>query len=336
MDSLTQIVLGAAMGEVALGKKAGNKAQLYGAIAGTVPDLDVAARFVTDTVTATQMHRGFSHSILFALIASPILGYMVNKIERRLNLGWHSWTSLFFLGIFTHPLLDAFTTWGTQIFWPLDHRVAFNTIFVVDPLYTLPFLFCTVWAMFKKRGTLSRKRINRTGIAISSCYLVFTVALKQFTTSKFIKALTDQNIAYEQISTRPGAFNTILWNANVDTGDTYLLGDYSIFDTQPITFKSYPKNRKDEVILDNPNAAEDINRLIDISQGWYLLEPRGDEWYFHDLRFGTIPLPDGVDQFVFSYRIYNQDGAWHIEEVEKKPENGKLLLQKLWKRIKGN
>lgn len=73
MDSLTQIVLGAAVGEAVLGKKVGNKAMLYGAIAGTIPDLDVLARNFVDTVTATEWHRGFSHSIFFfGLICSDI------------------------------------------------------------------------------------------------------------------------------------------------------------------------------------------------------------------------------------------------------------------------
>ena len=74
MDSLTQIVLGAAVGEAVLGKKIGNRAMLWGAIAGTIPDLDVFVRYFTDPITATEMHRGFSHSLVFAVLMAPILG----------------------------------------------------------------------------------------------------------------------------------------------------------------------------------------------------------------------------------------------------------------------
>lgn len=63
MDSLTQIVLGAAVGEAVLGKKVGNKAMFYGAIAGTIPDLDVYVGKLFDTVTALEIHRGFTHSV---------------------------------------------------------------------------------------------------------------------------------------------------------------------------------------------------------------------------------------------------------------------------------
>lgn len=216
MDSLTQIVLGAAVGEAALGKKVGNKALLYGAIAGTIPDLDVFVRAFTDTITAVECHRGFSHSLIFSLLLAPVLGWLVNKLEPNCNLGWKPWSILFFLSLFTHPLLDAFTTWGTQIFWPFDVRIAFNSIFVIDPLYTLPFLICTIMVMFYKRESTTRRRINRVGLIWSTSYLLLTVLIKGIAHHEFTEALESQNIEYSQMSTRPSPMNTILWNANVD------------------------------------------------------------------------------------------------------------------------
>ena len=116
MDSLTQIVLGAAIGEAVLGRKIGNKAMLYGAIAGTIPDLDVFASFFTDTVSALEIHRGFTHSVFFSLLFAPILAFIVIKYETYKN--FKNWTFLFFWVFITHPILDAQTTWGTQLFWP--------------------------------------------------------------------------------------------------------------------------------------------------------------------------------------------------------------------------
>jgi inner membrane protein len=336
MDSLTQIVLGAAVGEVVLGKKVGNKALLYGAIAGTIPDLDVLAQLVTDPITSTELHRGFSHSVVFAIVAAPVLGWLVNKIERKYNLGWRSWAALFFWGIFTHPILDAFTTWGTQLFWPLDWRVAFNSIFVIDPLYTIPFLICTVWAMFLRRNTLSRKRINLTGITISTGYLLLTVILKFAAFTQFEYALNEQGIAYNEISTRPSAMNTILWNANVDAKDAYYIGDYSFFDTRPITFQKYPKNRNKLPDLNHPRSQVNLQRMIDITQGWYLLEEKKGVWYFYDLRFGKMPLPDGEEQFVFAYELTYDKGYLMAKETPKAPRDARLLLEMLWERVKGN
>ncbi len=157
MDSLTQIVLGAAVGEAVLGKKIGNKAMLYGAIAGTIPDLDIFASYFTDTVTALEIHRGFSHSIFFSVLFAPIFGWLISKVERRSIASWKDWSLLMFWGLFTHPILDSFTTWGTQLFWPFATRLAFRNIFVIDPLYTLPFLLFLILAMRSKRDSKKRR-----------------------------------------------------------------------------------------------------------------------------------------------------------------------------------
>ena len=151
MDSLSQLVLGASVGEAVLGKRIGNKALLYGAIAGTIPDLDVLATRFTDTITGIELHRGFSHSIVFCILAAPVFGLLVHSIEKKINLGWRPWALLFFWGLLTHTFLDVFTTWGTQLFWPLPTRLAFNSVFVIDPLYTLPLLVCVLLLLFSKR-----------------------------------------------------------------------------------------------------------------------------------------------------------------------------------------
>jgi inner membrane protein len=80
MDSLTQITLGAAVGELVLGKKVGNRAMLWGAIAGTIPDLDVLAGSVTDEISALAYHRAFTHSLAFACIAPLGLGALVHRL----------------------------------------------------------------------------------------------------------------------------------------------------------------------------------------------------------------------------------------------------------------
>ena len=102
MDSLTQIVLGAAVGEAVLGKKVGNKAMLFGAIAGTIPDLDVLTCFLSnDALTAIEWHRGFSHSIVFSMIFAPIFGWLVYKIVPKKEATWKEWSWLMFWGLFT-------------------------------------------------------------------------------------------------------------------------------------------------------------------------------------------------------------------------------------------
>src|SRR5690606_7890815 len=131
---------------------------------------DVFASYVTDTVTSLEIHRGFSHSFVFSVIFAPICAWLVTRYEAYKDL--KGWTWLFFLAFFTHPILDSFTTWGTQLFWPFDTRLAFKSIFVIDPLYTLPFLIFLILAMLQKRTAHKRRLYNNIGLIVSSSYLV--------------------------------------------------------------------------------------------------------------------------------------------------------------------
>lgn len=331
MDSLTQIVLGAAVGEAVLGKKVGNKAMLYGAIAGTIPDFDTFASHFTDTVTALEIHRGFTHSIVFSMVFAPIFGWLVSRWEKTAN--WKNWSWLFFWGFLTHPLLDAHTTWGTQLFWPLDLRLAYKNIFVIDPLYTLPFLVFVILAMRKKRTSPKRRKLNNLGLIISSAYMLLTLILKGITYQKFTDALQQQNIQYSEIETKPSPFNTILWTANVDTKDAYLIGHYSFFDAQPIQFNAYPKNHE---WIEDLKEEENVQRLIKITKGWYTITKENEKIYLNDLRFGLLGFSPSAKNFTFSFQLEKKNGEVIITEKEKDTRDAKKLLSELWERILGN
>ncbi|WP_417875024.1 metal-dependent hydrolase [Xanthomarina gelatinilytica] len=331
MDSLTQIVLGAAVGEAVLGKKVGNKAMLYGAIAGTIPDLDILASYVTDTVTALEIHRGFTHSIFFSVFFAPIFGWLVSRYESYKD--FKAWSWLFFWAFLTHPILDAHTTWGTQLFWPLEYRLAFKSIFVIDPLYTLPFLLFLILAMFQKRDAPKRRLYNKVGIIISSSYLLLTFVLKGMAYNEFEMALKDQHIEYSEIETKPAPFNTILWSANVETKNNYLIGYYSFFDTKPIHFVTYPKNHDllGELIQD-----EKVQRMIAVSKGWFTITKKENGLYYNDLRFGLLSLKPNSQNFAFQYEIKTNSGKVSFIETKKNREEAKQLLSDLWMRLKGN
>ncbi|KAF9657592.1 metal-dependent hydrolase [Tenacibaculum sp. ZH5_bin.1] len=331
MDSLTQIVLGAAVGEAVLGKKVGNKAMLYGAIAGTIPDLDVYVGKLFDTVTALEIHRGFTHSVFFAIVFGWIFGWLISLYEK--NASTKEWALLMFWGFITHPILDAHTTWGTQLFWPLDLRLAFKNIFVIDPLYTLPFLVFLLMAMFQRKGTAKRTKYNNLGLIISSSYMAITLVIKGITYTKFSHALKEQGISYKEIETKPTPFNTILWSANVETDDAYLIGYYSFFDTKPIEFYSYPKNHH---LLDDYKNNVSIKRLIKITKGWYTISEKNNLIYLNDLRFGLLSVAPNFQQFAFSFQITKKQNKIVINEVPRNREKAKQLLTDLWVRIQGN
>ena len=333
MDSLTQIVLGASVGEAVLGKKVGNKAMLYGAIAGTIPDLDVLTRYFVDVVTATEWHRGFSHSIFFAVMHAPLFGWLIYKIERKSKATFMDWSRLMFWALLTHPILDAFTTWGTQLFWPFNLRLAFQNVFVIDPLYTLPFLVLLILAMRQNRLSTRRKKYNEAGIFISCTYLLFTLVLKGVAHRNFTDALDAQGVTYNAMLTRPTPFNTMLWTANVDAGDAYLIGNYSIFDSEEIQFAAYPKNRH---LLGRLGKEDKIKRLAKIAEGWYTISGEKDALYFNDLRFGLISLDPEETRFAFSYKLIPEKDGLQVQETEKSGRDAKRLFTALWDRMWGN
>jgi len=333
MDSLTQIVLGGAVGNAIAGRKIGNRAVLYGAIAGTIPDLDVLSVFFTDPISAVEMHRGITHSILFAVLASILFGYIVYKLEKNNGVTYEEGYWLFFWGLFTHALLDMFTTWGTRLLWPFDYAFAFKSIFVIDPLYTIPFIYFLVRSMREKKDIEKRMHLNRLGIYVSSSYLALTLLLKAVAFYEFTDALDKQGIKYKEMSVKPTVMNTILWNAMVETEDAFLIGEYSFFDHSDIAFQRFEKN---EYFINNIANHNLFNRLVKISEGYYTFSEYNDEIHFNDLRFGLLKNEGEDVQFAFSYRfVVNEDGELQAEEVKKERKDGLKLLKRIWIRLQG-
>lgn len=336
MDSITQIALGAAVAERIAGRKIGNKSFLYGAILGTIPDLDIFVGKLMDPIDAIEIHRGFSHSIVFFLLLSPILSFLIYKIERRNLLPYKTALHLVFWCLFTHVLLDAFTSWGTQIFWPLDLRIDFKSIFVIDPLYTIPLLVCIfISSRFPKFAPSRLTWINR-GLIISTAYLFLTVGMKGWMFFQFKKALDQNEIQYESLMVKPSPLNIILWNANVQTENGYYLGDHSLLDRNPIQFRYIEKNN---ILLAPIIRQPKVQQLIKISEGWYTVDTIDNKWIINDLRFGLLhPYSNSEENsFVFSYELWKENGMIKAQEVRNKNrDSGKILLQQLWSRIKGN
>lgn len=331
MDSFTQIVLGIATAELCAGEKLQRKTFLYGAILGTIPDLDVLIGSFMDPVEAVAIHRGLSHSLLFFIGISPILGWMISKIEKE-KISFKSATNMVFWCLLTHVLLDLFTSWGTQLFWPLPDRIALKTIFVIDPLYTLPLLISLIVAWRKPTSVLRKKYVLR-GLYISSIYLAITCSLKLFALQQFKNALQQQNIIYTDLIVKPTAFNCILWNVNVATEEAYLLGDYSLFDSQPIAFETYPKsNQLAQELEGNP----DFETLKKVSEGWFVVTEKDSLYYFNDLRFGLLSKDSKQPQFAFSYVFKEENGTLKAHEVPKQKRDGKALIKGIFNRIKGN
>lgn len=332
MDSFTQILLGIATAEAIAGRELKNKTFIYGAVLGSIPDFDIVIGSFLTSVDGIQIHRGFSHSILCFLLLSPLLGFLIHKFEKQ-KISIQKSISIVFFCLLTHVLLDLFTSWGTQILWPLEKRFALKTIFVVDPLYTIPLLISLIY-VFKSNASILRLKYLKRGIFWSTLYLSLACTLKLFALHQFQSALENQNISFTEIIVKPTAFNTILWNANIKTSKGYLLGEYSLFDKKPISFTLY---KNDSAAEKQIKHTIEYQKLVAISEGWYIISNQKDTIYFNDLRFGLLNSDPIKPQFAFSYKfIPLSNGQFSVSETPKKKRDGVQLLKKLWERIQGN
>jgi inner membrane protein len=342
MDSLTQLTLGAAVGEAVLGQKVGNRAIVWGGIAGTIPDLDVLANFFTDEITALAFHRGISHSLFFAALTPFLLGWLVHSWYDRRE--WYKgtatyldWVHLFFWAIITHPLLDSCTTYGTQLFQPFwDYRVAFNNISVVDPLYTLPFLVCVIMAMRYTRLHPKRAWFNRLGLMLSTGYLVLTFAVKWHVDRVFVRSLEEQAISYQRYMTSPTIFNNILWQGIAEGDSTFHHGMYSLLDRESrvTEFRALPKNH---YLLKGHEDNRDIKVLRWFSDGYYnvLLLP-GGQLQLNDLRFGAISGSfEKSTDFVFRFELLVQGDTLIARQSREGMEINGTMFRQFAARIRG-
>jgi inner membrane protein len=327
MDSLTQLVLGAAVGETVMGRKIGNRAVLWGGIAGTLPDLDVFIP-LGDVVRDFTYHRSVSHSLFVLALLTPLMVWLINKIHPGLREHRSRWMFMIYLVFATHVLLDCFTAYGTQIFWPfVTTPVSWSTVFIIDPLYTLPMLVGVLAALIMTRDTDRGHLVNRGGLAVSAVYLSWTVMAKVIVERNIAAELQTQNISYEQIFTTPSPFNSLLWRAVVTDDTGYYEGFYSVLDKPArIGFQHYPS---DEELLNGIEDYWPVHRLKWFSRGFYSVSQRENDIVISDLRMGIEP------NYVFRFKVGEISNPHARPAVPRTIPNSWDLskLELIWQRI---
>ena len=239
MDTVTQIALGAAVGEATLGRKVGWRAPLWGGLCGLLPDLDVLWPFA-DPVSAFTWHRGYTHALAVLVLATPVVAWAAVRFHPATRPFRRGWLLLAFLALVTHPLLDCFTVYGTQIFLPFSDRpVGWSTIFIIDPVFSVPVILGVLAALVLSRERELGHRLNHAGLAIGVAWLVLTLVIKAHVdrvAGEFLPAGVTRYL------TTPSPFNAALWRVVAMTGEgRYLEGYYSLLDSEPrVSFVSRP------------------------------------------------------------------------------------------------
>ena len=399
MDSLTQIVLGAAVGEAVLGRKIGNRAMVWGAIGGTIPDLDVMANLFMGELDALSAHRGFTHSIFFSvfaplafawlvtyiyrsgtyrssgyklfistinivilflitvgiyratdgspvsLFAAAVAGFLAYRLFkfyalrslRTVDASFRDWYLLFTLAFLTHILLDCFTTYGTQVYLPFSNaRVAWNTISVADPAYTLPFLLCLAIAAFLPQASRSRAIFNWLGIGLSSAYLLFTVINRANIDRVFETALHNRGLETTRHRVNPTILQNILWNCIAESDTAFHIGLYSMYDTDPNLHmvNALPKDRE---AIKTLTGSHEYEVLTWFSDGYLYVVPTDSTFELFDLRFGV--LTDTItsnSDFIFRFELTPEEDGYAFRQLqESTDEDLRTLLSRFVERVKG-
>lgn len=334
MDSLTQIVLGAAVGELLLGRQMGNKAMLLGAIGGTMPDLDVIYNFFdSDPARQLEVHRAYSHSMFTHIVAAFPLAWISNHWSAH-AISSKRWYAFWFLVLFTHALLDCCTTYGTQLLLPFtNYQVAFNNISVIDPIYTLPFMLLLLGAMFFRRDHPFRKKLTHAGVIVSSVYMLLTFAGKWVVHNKFEKSLSENKIDYAEMSSTPTILNSILWSSIAYNHDTLYVAEYSFLKPEePIEWIPFARN----LHLESKYDSKALGTVKWFSDGNYFLEPVGqDSVIFYTVKFGRMRFDSSKarEAFFFHWMFFIEDHEVRYEEIRRDDWKFNEALKMLLDRI---
>ncbi|RYY91798.1 MAG: metal-dependent hydrolase, partial [Comamonadaceae bacterium] len=329
MDSLSQLALGAAVGVATLGRRTAVwKAALWGGIAGTLPDLDVLVDH-GDALRNMTGHRGESHALFWLTLFSPLLAALPVLLHRQRELFVRWWLAMW-LALVTHPLLDAMTVYGTQLLQPLtDHPFGVGSIFIIDPMYTLPLVAGVVAAV--ARGHWRGLPLNRAGLVLSTAYLAWSVAAQWHVRELAQASLASRGLAGADVLVTPTPLNTVLWRVVAMLPDgSHQEGFHSLFDGgRALRMERFAAPPRLAVEL---GASPAVRRLAWFTHGFYKLEERDGVALATDLRMGQEP------HYIFSFAVARREAGGWVPLVPtnqgSRGDTGKALAW-LWDRMRG-
>ncbi len=303
MDSLTHIAVGACIGELVAGKRLGKKAMVIGALAQSIPDADFVTSWWMTVPSDLLAHRGFTHSILFLLLISPILGWCSQKVFPKIGIDRLGWAFIWGIQIFMHLFLDIFNVYGTGLFEPFSHyRVSLNTFFVLDPLFSLWPIMALAALSILKSTYAGRSKIIVAALGMSGLYMVNSVYHKLYIDRAVTKSFELQHLHVERYFTTPTALNNILWYIVAQTDSGYYVGYRSVLDRQPLI--NYRSVAAQHELLNGIADTTAIGQLKRFSQGYYVASKYNDTLVFNDLRFGEMTAGLQPDpRFSFYYYL---------------------------------
>lgn len=327
MDSLSQLVLGAAVAAACVPARHRRKALLVGAALGTLPDLDVLVDY-GDAVSNMTFHRGFSHSLFVLPVVALLLWAVLRRFWSPVREAPRAWGWAILLPLVTHPLLDALTVYGTQLFWPLTTPpVMGGSLFIIDPLYTLPLLMAVLVAAFAGEARRGGTAVV-VGLALSTGYAGWSLLAQ-----RHVDAMAEESLRGTPHADAPRfvvamPFTTFAWRVVVVTPDGYLEGERSLVaDRGPIDFVEH---RFDRRLLEEAGGLWSVQRLLWFSHGFQRADVVDGELRLADLRMGQHPT------FFFTHVVGRREGGAWVAADNRQIEQPRVRegqLAGLWRRV---
>jgi inner membrane protein len=269
------------------------------------PDLDVLIHSADDPLVFLEFHRQFTHSLVFipfgsllcALIFYPLLKWA------RSTLSFSQIYLFSFLGFATHGLLDACTSYGTQLFWPFSNeRFAWNTVSIIDPMFTLPVIIFIALAAYRKNV-----RYARIAFAYALIFLSLGIIQNQRAEQAAYDLAGQRGHQIERLQVKPSFANRHLWKLIYEYDGRYYVDAVKLlWDTEFITGTSIQKldvPRDFPWLPANSQQAKDIERFRWFSDGFLALSTKNPNLIM-DIRYSF--LPNSVDSM------------WGVE-IDKQP-----------------
>jgi inner membrane protein len=258
-----------------------------------------------------------------------LVGLLLPRLWAPAREAPRRWLTLVVLALASHPLLDAFTVYGTQLFWPLAYPpVMIASIFIVDPLFSLPLLVGAGVALFARDAA----RIGwwgRMGIAFAAVYLTWTLLAKWNIEQAMRADLDSRGMSEAKLLVEPAPLQSLVWRILAVRGDgTYYEGYFSYLATAPLVLEPYPST----IALLNPiSEATAVKRLKWFTRGFFSVRSEDGKVVLTDLRMGGEP------SYMFRYVVGEErDGqivAREPAELLPWPRPGREQLALVWRRI---
>ncbi|MFT4981143.1 MAG: inner membrane protein [Bacteroidia bacterium] len=335
MDILTQGLLGATTFALVKEKHIGKKALLIGGIAGLMPDFDVLLAPIFNEIEFLTVHRSVSHSLLFAVIMSLFLGFVFQRKFGQAH-SLKGWVFAFFLAIFSHALLDWFTTYGTKLFSPISgHMFSLNSIHVFEPLYSVILLIGVIALLVKSDDSRYRTTILTLTFTLSTIYLGSTYVSKTHAYYHFKSELAKQELEYERILVSPTPLNSLLWHGIVKSESGYYFATYSILDKRKdIEFQFVASHNK---LIPEMEKSRLVKFYLDYTQDFPLIKKdENGKVKVYAIKYGPINY-FGVPEFVYPLTFDGVNFSEHSVKVDHSgKERGPVKnYANLFRRIKG-